>query len=1822
MLAVRNKNASIILAPADYEIDTELVIDYPVVISTLGGARASITRLPTSCNATASTCRVLRAVPSAAPILISGHIVPTMVLLKNLDIYGGHATGGYGGGILIEPGNVQVTAVGCDVRDNDALFGGGVANFGDLILTNSSVHSNRAMWGAGVYNGRDVLTHANASGWDLSSVSLDFSTQMGRGAQLSGSTASASLTLNGTALASNVAEERPRVGVGEVMVSLLARDGARGGGLFNFHGTFVLLNGAILVDNQINSTDAGENDDSDGDQFWSSSTGTYVLPLPLGTYIPANILPIFTCRKSLSTNVDSYVQDCDATRFANLTLATMPLFSDQNFPYQCAPGYFGNSSDIEVQGRQKCSGFCPRGHYCPGPQCLQPIPCSPGTYSPSTALSAQEDCLACPRGYYCESGEVEPTPCPAGRVGDTKGLNNSLCSGECPTGSWCPNATGTATGLRCKDGEFGGAPGLGDASACDPCPPGFWCNSGQSVPCAYGFYSQGGRDAKTLQSCTACPPKSTTRQSNESHISSCLCEQGFYDTTTSNSAVSCNLAPEGLVADGTIEVTGDRLGSLVTTLTVKNGYWRATQWSTVKPCTHKTCTGGIQTDAFYSPNSTSICNETTGTRGAYCRLCKEHFYFDQFHATCQDCSASWMARTILITTIIVFIVLLIGWHLMPDKWTRLPERYRRLRWMRAVLARRLSVLARRIGLVLHALGVRTKLKIVVSSLQVITQIPSVYVVSYPNSYVSLLDQLRVVNAAIFTELPGLKAACVGLQSLDLFIWFSSLMPLVVVAVALCISRHKYKSFYPAVPFCLFWSFLSLPFVSSLGFRSLAVCDCFPNIGGVGGTTNQSIIASATASFSAMPPMLPPMPRHPPMPPPLPPMAPQPGAPPAPPPSPNAPPMLPPPSPPPSPPSSPPAPPPTPPPPLPPPLPPRPPFQPPAPPSMPPLPPSPPFPPSPPLPPSPPPLPPSPPSPPNLPQPPSPPPPQPPDIFADLEIDLYGDRAAADEACFCREDYRVQCYTAEHQSVIIAAMFAVGVYAVVLPIIFLIMLLSSRVALLHGPPTKLSAATKFLHDEYTRDNYLWELVEILRKLALTGFLAITWTGTVLQLFAALLAAILFFALQVAAQPYRHMSSNYLGIVMAGSLTFTFLLTLGLQTLQQLDLMTPARELFIVVCLFIGALAVMVGTGVAILASSAAERGKHHIFWASDGAVLYAPKLSATKRYHTFVSHSWASAQADARAMKMSLVYLLRDLRVFLDVDDLDDISNLEGYVEQTATMIVFLSGSVDRLGSERSDYFASKNCVRELTKAVELGLELIFVYEPCTPQYGCTFATHLAACPERFRPVLEGGFTVPWYRTDQMQRLSLLMILRRIYADSDLPDMRRYADNFFHVHDPTRQVLRWRDLDRSVDGFHLYVSVHNHGATDLVSDLQRAFKRAARGQTLRVSSKHEDLELGRVQHFILLLSQSLVDSIAGGERADEGRALLDEVRLALARDIHMIIVHDMRDLFLTQLTPTIAFRRHTDPIAEREADGHALPTNPLKTIRSVATMQWKSMRTTVSTRFRSVRGRLSGRSGMLEQLDEDDSKRNSHLAIEGPITAKLDDADADADIDACCKKETRYVPFDVIFRSMPKDLIDAGIFMEVAQQYMGCARSDAYRKTSVRLILRTVMSTASRDHNASFAQVAVAAKRVTTYARRWVRTSQRARARTGDSQRLVDRPRGASGVGSPTATDVDDATALERSDVAVALEHGGEGGKAVCIDDVDLGATIAPAAVSLKIGRTADGRTRVRLQMSRALPPYNEAVPVGGSAGGAVAAEPDRQLPEATRNFGRRFSSGV
>ena len=88
----------------------------------------------------------------------------------------------------------------------------------------------------------------------------------------------------------------------------------------------------------------------------------------------------------------------------------------------------------------------------------------------------------------------------------------------------------------------------------------------------------------------------------------------------------------------------------------------------------------------------------------------------------------------------------------------------------------------------------------------------------------------------------------------------------------------------------------------------------------------------------------------------------------------------------------------------------------------------------------------------------------------------------------------------------------------------------------------------------------------------------------------------------------------------------------------------------------------------------------------------------------------SPQDQVAVIKRQLLLLVPDCLIFLDVDDLDDISKLERYIAQTADIMIFLSRG----------YFQSKNCAARARAQGSSGQARRHVRESMTP-WLCTCA---------------------------------------------------------------------------------------------------------------------------------------------------------------------------------------------------------------------------------------------------------------------------------------------------------------------------------------------------------------------------------------------------------------------------------------------------------------------------------------------------------------------
>lgn len=255
--------------------------------------------------------------------------------------------------------------------------------------------------------------------------------------------------------------------------------------------------------------------------------------------------------------------------------------------------------------------------------------------------------------------------------------------------------------------------------------------------------------------------------------------------------------------------------------------------------------------------------------------------------------------------------------------------------------------------------------------------------------------------------------------------------------------------------------------------------------------------------------------------------------------------------------------------------------------------------------------------------------------------------------------------------------------------------------------------------------------------------------------------------------------------------------------------------------------------------------------------------------------WGTGQDQVRVIKQRLLEMVRDLRVFLDVDVPDlkiGDGGLEQYVERSGHVLIFMSHG----------YAASKNCLRELRATVQLGKPLIPVLE-VDPQHGGlsmeTMCEQLVAADAKY---VQWGFDgaspkggdlarclaerhpIEWSRLSAFQDVALREVAGRllpdghgaVYLDGELALPRASAP-----------------LPPPPGGkrYHVYCSPHNAGATELIRELAG------------VQWTAEEAELSEaVQMLVYLDGRTWVGD--GAFAAEVERAMGCGVRLLLAHEM--------------------------------------------------------------------------------------------------------------------------------------------------------------------------------------------------------------------------------------------------------------------------------------------------------------------------------------------------
>jgi len=452
--------------------------------------------------------------------------------------------------------------------------------------------------------------------------------------------------------------------------------------------------------------------------------------------------------------------------------------------------------------------------------------------------------------------------------------------------------------------------------------------------------------------------------------------------------------------------------------------------------------------------------------------------------------------------------------------------------------------------------------------------------------------------------------------------------------------------------------------------------------------------------------------------------------------------------------------------------------------------------------------------------------------------------------FLKADYSVRCgpwllgamadqpRSPKHDAIKDLAFVMLLVWPVALPVLYLGLLWNSRHALKAKRPTRSSRAIHFLHGDYKKEYYAWEVLDITRRLVLVGFVRFLPKDDlpISRLITGAAISLVFLFSVLWLRPYRHDVDNMVSALMhltimlmllAGCLVEAHqramsslengaaasLTMLGFESLQQMS----------VVLVFIPTFTASAMVFVIIL-SLRFMRFPRTMLDQATGEVVQL-SLAKQHKFHLFLSHIWGTGQDQVAAIKRQVCLLLPGISVFLDVDDLEEISALERYIDETAVVLVFLSRG----------YFGSKNCLREVVASVHKKKPVVLVWEPEVPKGGASIASLKAELYEKAELIetlgstpgeceeyifrtsqADGRPTIPWFRVFEFQRKSLVMIAQAALVSTPAyikkKELRLYMSDAINVSTMvcTEHVC-------------LYASPLNPGAAEVAHELVQALE---------------------------------------------------------------------------------------------------------------------------------------------------------------------------------------------------------------------------------------------------------------------------------------------------------------------------------------------------------------------------------------------------------------
>ena len=166
-------------------------------------------------------------------------------------------------------------------------------------------------------------------------------------------------------------------------------------------------------------------------------------------------------------------------------------------PIPCPAGTFSPAKGLHAE--DECLN-CTGGEFCNETSMTATAgPCKPGYYCPSRSTSDKQ--LPCIQGHYCELRTLHPSPCPPGTYSNGTKLEKAGDCTDCRPGYYCDVGGLVSPKAQCDAGYY--CPKGQNVSNPFPCPAGKHCPRGSPEPqhCAAGTFAESAQSSV----CTECP---------------------------------------------------------------------------------------------------------------------------------------------------------------------------------------------------------------------------------------------------------------------------------------------------------------------------------------------------------------------------------------------------------------------------------------------------------------------------------------------------------------------------------------------------------------------------------------------------------------------------------------------------------------------------------------------------------------------------------------------------------------------------------------------------------------------------------------------------------------------------------------------------------------------------------------------------------------------------------------------------------------------------------------------------------------------------------------------------------------------------------------------------------------------------------------------------------------------------------------------------------------------------------------------------------------------------------------------------------------------